>query len=220
MNAFLYEENLRCYTRVMETMNDLPPTSIWQGKTIRLRAIEPSDWETYFALDQDEEQARGLYFVPFPPSQAGAKRFAEEASAKKPEGDNFRFVIENREKEVVGDITTHYCNPRNGSFSWGITIKQEHRLKGYASEALLLVMRYYFQELRYQKVTVTIYSFNEASVRLHERLGFQQEGRIRRTVFTRGQFFDELIYGLTKEEFEAMHMVTNHIEGENNASSE
>jgi RimJ/RimL family protein N-acetyltransferase len=189
----------------MDMMNSLPPTSIWQGKTIRLRAIDPSDWEAYFKLDQDTEQARALYFVPFPQSQVGAKRFAEEAS-KKSDGDNFRFVIENREKEVVGDITTHYCNPRNGSFSWGITIKQEHRRKGYASEAILLVMRYYFQELRYQKVTVTIYSFNEASARLHERLGFQQEGRIRRTVFTRGQYFDELIYGLTKEEFEAKHV--------------
>jgi RimJ/RimL family protein N-acetyltransferase len=203
----------------METMNDLPPISIWQGKTIRLRAIEPSDWETYFALDQDTEQARALYFVPFPQSQVGAKRFAEEAS-KKSNGDNFRFVIENREKEVVGDITTHYCNPRNGSFSWGITIKREHRRKGYASEALLLVMRYYFQELRYQKVTVTIYSFNEASVRLHERLGFQQEGRIRRTVYTRGHYFDELIYGLTREEYVAKHVKTTHIESESNGSTD
>lgn len=199
-------------------MNDLPPILIWQGKTICLRAIEPSDWEAYFELDLDEEQARALYFVPFPPSQVGSKRFAEETAAKKPVGDNFRFVIENCEKAVVGDITTHYCNPRNGSFSWGITIKQEHRRKGYASEALLLVMRYYFQELRYQKVTVTIYSFNEASVRLHERLGFQQEGRIRRTIFTRGQFFDELIYGLTKEEYVAKHVKISHIGGENNGS--
>lgn len=202
----------------METINSLPPTSFWQGKTIRLRAIEPSDWETYFAWDQDEEQSRALYFIPFPLSQASVKRFAEEATIKKQEGDNFRFVIENSEKEVVGDITTHNCNQRNGNFSWGVNIKKEHRRKGYASEALLLIMRYYFQELRYQKVTVSIYSFNEESVRLHERLGFQQEGRIRRTVFTRGQFFDELIYGLTKEEYVEKYVKITHIEGENNGS--
>jgi RimJ/RimL family protein N-acetyltransferase len=203
----------------METSNNFLPTSIWQGKTIRLRAIEPTDWEAYFKLDLDEEQARALYFVPFPPSQHGSERFAEEAASKKTEGDNFRFVIENRENEVVGDVTTHYCNPRNGSFSWGITIKQEHRRMGYATESLLLVMRYYFQELRYQKVTVTLYSFNEASTRLHERLGFQQEGRIRRTVFTRGQFFDELIYGLTVEEYVAKHVEITQIKGEKNGSA-
>lgn len=85
----------------MDMMSSLPPTSIWQGKTIRLRAIEPSDWETYFAWDQDDEQSRALYFIPFPPSQVGAKRVAEEASSKRQEGDNFRFVIENNDKEIV-----------------------------------------------------------------------------------------------------------------------
>jgi RimJ/RimL family protein N-acetyltransferase len=64
-----------------------------------------------------------------------------------------------------------------------------------------LVLRYYFQELRYQKVTVRVYSFNDASIRLHEKLGFQLEGRLRRTVYTNGEYFDELIYGLTVEEF-------------------
>lgn len=179
---------------------------LWQGEKVRLRAIEPSDWETYFAWDQDDEQSRALYFVPFPQSQASVKQFAEKAAMRKPESDNFRFVIENSEHKVVGDITTHNCDQRNGNFSWGVNIKQEYRRKGYASEAIRLVMRYYFQELRYQKVTISIYSFNKASIKLHERLGFQQEGRIRRTVFTGGQYFDELIYGLTKEEFVAKHV--------------
>jgi len=71
-------------------------------------------------------------------------------------------------------------------------------------------MRYYFQELRYQKVTVHIYSFAEPSVKLHESLGFQLEGRIRRAVFTNGQYFDELIYGLTKEEFAALGVGQPH----------
>ncbi len=62
-------------------------------------------------------------------------------------------------------------------------------------------LRYFFDELRYQKATVTVYSFNVASIRLHEKLGFQREGQIRRTVYTRGQYFDELFYGMTCEEF-------------------
>jgi RimJ/RimL family protein N-acetyltransferase len=180
-------------------------TSIWQGEKVRLRAIEPSDWETYFSWNQDDEMTRALYFIPFPQSQESVRRFAEHAALQRPEGDNFRFVVENSEQEVVGDITTHDCDQRSGNFSWGLNIIQEHRCKGYASEALLLVMRYYFQELRYQKVTVHIACFNEASIKLHERLGFQQEGRIRRTVYTDGQYFDDLVYGLTKEEFAAKH---------------
>jgi RimJ/RimL family protein N-acetyltransferase len=182
-------------------MNTTSANSFWQGQKVRLRAIEPADWETYFAWNQDDEQARALYFIPFPQSQEAVKRFTEKEALRGPDADNFRFVVENNEREVVGDITVNQCDQRNGTFSWGVNIKQEQRRKGYASEALLLVLRYYFQELRYQKITVSIYSFNEPSIKLHESLGFQQEGRIRRAIYTKGQYFDVLLYGLTKEEF-------------------
>ncbi|HMA35504.1 MAG TPA: GNAT family protein, partial [Chloroflexia bacterium] len=60
-----------------------------------------------------------------------------------------------------------------------------------------------FDELRYQKLTVHVYSFNTPSLRLFEQLGFQLEGRLRRTIYTAGQYFDECIYGLTAAELAA-----------------
>ncbi|HET8842329.1 MAG TPA: GNAT family N-acetyltransferase [Ktedonobacteraceae bacterium] len=179
--------------------------SIWQGKLIRLRATEPSDWETFFAWDQDVEQSRRLYFIPFPQSQERTRHFVEKISTQRPEDDGWCFEIEDKAGELVGNLTTNQCDRRVGNFRYGIAIKQGHRGKGYASEAILLVLRYYFQELRYQKVTISVYSFNEASIRLHEKLGFLQEGCIRRTVFTRGQYYDELVYGMTVEEFASKH---------------
>lgn len=50
-----------------------------------------------------------------------------------------------------------------------------HWRRGYASDAICIVLRYYFEELRYQKCTVSVYDFNESSLRLHEWLGFQVE---------------------------------------------
>lgn len=128
------------------------------------------------------------------------RQWAQQEATRKPEGDAFRFVIENETGEVVGDLTTHHREPHAGAFSYGVTIRREHRRQGYAAEAIGLVLRYYFRELHYQKATVSVFSFNEASARLHESLGFQLEGRIRRTVFTDGELFDELIYGITAEE--------------------
>ena len=102
-------------------------------------------------------------------------------------------------------IATHNCDPRNGTFAYGVAIREAHQRQGYASEAIELVLRYYFQELRYQKATVHIYSFNNPSIVLHERLGFQREGCMRRMIFTEGQFFDILLYGITREEFTQRH---------------
>src|SRR5918997_4412420 len=182
--------------------------SIWQGERVRLRAIEPSDWEAYFAWNQDDEQSRRISTIPFPQSAEAVRQWAQQEATRKPEGDAFRFVIENASGEVVGDLATHHCDPRAGALAYGIAIRREHRRNGYAAEAIRLVLRYYFRELRYQKATVTVYSFNEESARLHEKLGFQLEGRIRRTEFTGGALHDKLIYGITAEEFAAGGRVT------------
>jgi RimJ/RimL family protein N-acetyltransferase len=66
-----------------------------------------------------------------------------------------------------------------------------------------LVLRYYFEERRYQKCSVYVYDFNAPSQRLHESLGFTQEGRLRRMLYSGGEHHDVLVYGITKEEFAA-----------------
>ena len=141
----------------------------------------------------------------FPETETHAKQWAEteheHASQSADSGKEFGFEIETLDKTLVGRISTHHCDLRCGTFSYGLFVAREHRQKGYASEAIRLVLRYYFGELRYQKVTVYVYDFNEASLRLHARLGFQQEGRLRRMVYTDGKHFDTIVFGLTAEEF-------------------
>lgn len=176
--------------------------NFWQGKHVRLRGVEPSDAATFFEWNLDSEMARNLDFVWPPVSQAEVDRWAEEQSRKKMDDGTFSWVIEDSSGAAVGSISTQNCNPRNGTFSYGIHIAGEHRRKGYAAEAISLVLKYYFEELRYQKVTVPVHGFNEASVALHERLGFVREGTLRRMVYTGGAYYDAHWYGLTKEEWE------------------
>ena len=52
----------------------------------------------------------------------------------------------------------------------------------------------------------SVYSFNQPSQKLHESLGFTLEGRLRRMIYTNGEFHDLLMYGITKEEFEAQEL--------------
>lgn len=182
--------------------------SIWQGKRVRLRSHEPGDWENYWLWDQDSESERKDGNLSFPRSQERMKHWTQEEAVRKQEGNNWNFLIENNEGKVVGRIGSHDRDPHVGHFGYGLAISKEYRRKGYASEAVLLLLRYFFQELRYQKVTIQAASFNEDSIGLHEHLGFQLEGRIRRAGFTKGQYVDVLNYGLTVEEFEEKHAHT------------
>ncbi|HEV7128313.1 MAG TPA: GNAT family protein [Ktedonobacterales bacterium] len=177
----------------------------WRGGQVRLRAVEPGDWEMHFAWDQDAAMTRAIDFIWPPRSQARARQWAETMALRDPEGDAFQCEIENMSGVAVGHIATHHCDRRVGTFSYGIGVRSEHQRKGYASEAILLICRYYFAELRYQKVTAMAYSFNDASIHLHERLGFQREGQLRRMGYTGGLFYDALYFGLTSEEFAITH---------------
>lgn len=178
-------------------------TNIFEGKLVRLRAGEPSEGAIFRDWDRQEtESSRLLNEIPFP-----QPRFDPNAPTEtKPyERDDFPFTIETLAGEVVGAVHVHDSHPRCGTFMYGLAILPEHRRKDYAYEAIWLVLRYYFNEKRYQKCTAEIYSFNEASIALHERLGFTLEGRLRRMVFSGGAFHDALFYGITIEEFQAKY---------------
>lgn len=177
----------------------------WEGKKVRLRALEPVDAKYFFHWNLDSERARNYDFIWPPQSMVSIQAWVDEQSKRKLENDAFIWIIENKNGEPVGSIQTHTCNPRYGTFSYGIDIDTEHRHQGYASEAILIVLKYYFEELRYQKVSVWVYSDNEASIRLHEKLGFQKEGQHRRMFFSAGNYVDELWFGLTVEEFHQLH---------------
>ena len=175
--------------------------SIWQGTRVRLRGVEPGDWETFAAWGGDDFTARRSFEIDFPMSREWIKQRTEKTAVARPENDCFRWLIETIDGQPVGTINTHGCDRRVGSFSYGLVIAAAHQRRGYAREAVQLVLRYYFEELNYQKVTVDVYDYNEASRRFHESLGFTLEGRIRRTVYTDGKHHDEFVYGLLREEF-------------------
>lgn len=177
--------------------------NIFKGKRVRLRAVEPEDWDFFYALDDlTTDFGRFTDEIWYPSSKERACAWTQAQATAPIESDCFRFQIESLSTgDLVGTLNTHTTDRRVGTFRYGIAIAPAHQRKGYGAESIRLVLRFYFEEKRYQKVNVDIYSFNTPSIKLHERLGFILEGRLRRTVYTGGQFYDALIYGMTSEEF-------------------
>jgi RimJ/RimL family protein N-acetyltransferase len=173
----------------------------WKGKKIRLRAIEPEDYEHFYNWNLDTETARNIAWLWFPTSKEGQREWARAESLKKGENDEYFFVIETLEGEFVGSINANSVNKIDGSFRYGIGIIEKARKKGYAKEAIKIFLNYYFNELRYHKVNAGVFAFNESSIILHEKLGFKQEGRLREVKYTQGKHWDIVIYGMTKNEF-------------------
>jgi RimJ/RimL family protein N-acetyltransferase len=180
-------------------------TRYWEGKLVRLRPVIPEDAAAHHAFNESMDY--DLLDMRYPPgSFARVAEWAERKGREGFEGHHYHFQMEDRTSgELVGGIATHHCDQRTGVVSYGLHVLADHRGKGYARDAVCLVLRYYFQELRYQKANVAVYDVNEPSKSLHRRLGFVEEGRQRRTVFTRGTWCDLVWYGMTVEEFREQH---------------
>ena len=178
----------------------------WETDRIRLRQAEPEDWETFYNWGFDSEVMRSLYRIPFPKSVARYKKDTEKDATEPDKDGKFGFIIEEIEIGLIaGSINSHTTNPHVGTFSYGIAILPDFQRKGYASEAILLLLKFFFDELRYQKCTVNVHEWNTASIKLHERLGFIKEGQHRRMLYTQGRYWDVLYYGITIEEWREKH---------------
>ena len=175
--------------------------SYWQGEKVRLRSIETEDWRHFLKFEEDVIYNRFTYFVDFPSSPEGLKDWTQKLATAPTQNDEYRWVIETLDGTFVGTINIHTIDSRSGTFQYGIAILSEHWRKGYAAEAVRMVLRYFFDEKRYQKANVHIYAINPGSVTFHEQLGFQHEGCLRRMGYTAGEYFDHILMGITREEF-------------------
>lgn len=181
-------------------------TYYWQGERVRLRPMHIDDVALWLAEEQsDSEAVRFLnYGMTLPKSEHDAQAFAERYAEFNNRDERIMFSIDTLNGDLVGAINIHSMDRTNGTFETGSRIYRAYRGNGYGFEAKVIVLRYAFHELRFQKYNIRCVDTNTAMSRHAERLGCQPEGRIRRHIYMDGKYHDELIFGLTREEFDAL----------------
>nr|QBF51784.1 acetyltransferase [Streptomyces caniferus] len=179
-------------------------TSFWTGHRVRLRGIEPDDWRGFMRFAEDEERLGDLLHTPR--SAESFRAWAKEQAIAPPDGDRFRLAIEAvGTGETVGAVGVHRADPHAGRFEYGVTIGADHRHRGYAADAVVLLLRFMFDERRFHKCEARIFAHNAASLALHRRLGFLEEGRLRDHVFSADRHHDLVLMGMLAHEFAPLH---------------
>lgn len=178
----------------------------WQGRAVRLRPLRLEDAEAGYAasLDSPARQFLGAG-VELPVSVELQRASLEKYVGCRDADGMVLFAIENLAGQYVGGISYHSRDEKNGLFSFGIVVGSAYRQRGYAADAALILMRYGFWERRYQKCNSMCMDTNQGSIALHRSLGFVEEGRRRRTVFCNGRYYDDILWGMTREEFDARY---------------
>jgi RimJ/RimL family protein N-acetyltransferase len=182
-------------------------TSFWTGKRVRLRGIEPDDWTAFIRFAADEERLGDLLHPPR--SADGYRAWAKDQAAAKSDGDCFQLAIEAVDTgQIVGVVGSHHADPRAGWFEYGVTVGADHRRKGYAAEAVVMLLRFMFAERRFHKCGARLFAHNEASLAFQRGLGFIEEGRLRDQVFFAGRHHDLVMMGMLADEFAQHHSMS------------
>jgi RimJ/RimL family protein N-acetyltransferase len=181
----------------------------WQGKLTRLTGVQVEDAE--LALE-DRYDSPGRQLL-----QGGVElsttleemreKLAKYANCADIDG-LVLFSIRDLADQRVGTLSLHSRNPKDGVFSFGVSVALPYRGKGYSQDAVRLLLKYGFWEQRYHKCNSACLSNNPASIRMHENLGFLLEGLRRQVCFMNGQYYDEVLFGMTQEEFDAREGTT------------
>ena len=160
----------------MDTMN-----YFWQGDKVRLRPYRADDWERTYRASFDSPTRQVLQLgVELPESPEMAKASLEKYTDCKDANGVIIFAIEALDGQMVGSISLHSRHEKNGTFGFGIVVYPEFRQTGYAEDAVRILLRYCFWERRFQKCNSACVHTNEASIALHKKVGFVQEGIRRR----------------------------------------
>jgi ribosomal-protein-alanine N-acetyltransferase len=99
------------------------------------------------------------------------------------------------EKRPVGSVGFHHIHWANRNAMIGLSIGEESSWgKGYATEAVRLLLQYGFEELNFHKISAHIFSPNIGSWKAAEKAGMTREAVFREEMFIDGQYADDFIY--------------------------
>ena len=177
------------------------------GRRVTLRTLRESDYESWHEI---RVRCRA-WLVPWEPRPAGAPPAAEDRASFAA-----RCALRERERQIgsgygfgifvadvlVGELTL--SSIQRGPFqsaSIGYWIDQARAGQGLMPEAVVVALRFAFEQLGLHRVEISIIPRNTASRRVVEKLDLRVEGIAERFLEIDGEWEDHVRYAVTTEEW-------------------
>ncbi len=173
---------------------------MYEGKLVRLREYRKEDVEKAKEFLNDFEVRKNLQpAIPYPYTLEDEEKWYSGISAVK---DTYTFALETLEGRYIGGCGINSVDWKNSKVVIGIFIgDKEYWGKGYGSDAINTLVKFIFEEMNINKITLCVYSFNERAIKCYEKCGFTREGLLREELFRQGKYHDEIMMSLLRREY-------------------
>lgn len=174
-----------------------PPTL--QGERVKLRAIEPRDKDARQRAGRYKEIVRmygGDYRAMSPLTPEHVERWYGRVR------DAFLGWVIDVAGECIGSARLDDYDEHNGCvrFSIGLFAPQNFG-RGYGTEATRLVLDFAFAVLDVHRVELRVLAYNQRAIRCYEKCGFKREGVLRDSALVAGQWEDDVIMSILKDDY-------------------
>ena len=169
-----------------------------KGDRLYLSPINMDDTEIYTKWLNDYEVSKNLGLYRKMISLISEQKVLEALAS---EGHNYAMVLYENDT-LIGNIGFNEIDNICRKATVGLFIgEQEHRNKGYGSEALRLMLDYGFKTLNLHNIMLWVDSDNELGLSCYKKIGFREAGRRRESGFKNGKYIDTVFMDILEDEF-------------------
>ncbi|KAJ5066671.1 putative gnat family [Anaeramoeba ignava] len=165
-----------------------------QTKRLELRPLKETDVSRITELLQDKRISDFAAKIPYPYTENHATIFINYTNNHLNEL-NFAIILET---ELIGIIGLIF-EPENKMAEIGYWIGSPYWGNGYATEAAKALIDFAFNHLDVNKVHGKVYSHNNASARVLEKVGMVREGFRKKHALHGDEYFDLIEFGIFKQ---------------------
>ncbi len=171
-----------------------------EGDRVDLRRHERRNFPLYEKWYADPEIWRLTSWRSSPMKPSETRKLFEDRELSGAD-DSFAIHVKG-ERDPIGVIGLMNISDANTSADLSIIVGHpDDRQRGYGAEAIEVMLRHGFGELGLNRVGLSVFAFNEEAISTYEKLGFEEEGRLRRAIKRDGEFHDAILMSVLKSEW-------------------
>jgi len=173
----------------------------WRNELVRARRSRPDDWKYHRNPGYDsDERFFSDYAQELPrDDEMWRETWENYVKANWNSDDRILFAFETHDGDYAGGGNLHGIDERNGTFGMFVGAEEER----YAVAGAALMLDYAFNELRLNNCHTGFIENDTIFQPVFVKIGFVLEGTRRQQVYHKGKYWNENLYGLLAEEFNA-----------------
>ena len=162
-----------------------------EGEKVFLRPVENSDAnQEYLNWVNNQEITSGLVTGYFPQNLDRLNSYLEDTTSRQVV---FLAICDKTTNKHIGNIKLDSIDWVARTAEIGILLGNKNYWgKGIGTEAFQLLTDYGFNGLNLNKIWLTVFSNNKGALKLYQKLGFAEEGVLKKHVFKHGQYLDKI----------------------------